>query len=721
MNIIKESKINDYPEIISLESTEIIINQMKKKIFKIYLDNGTKGTGFFCRIPLINNKELKLLITNNHLINLEMERITISINNDKILKAIELNNRLKYTNREYDITIIEIKKEDNITDYLELDENIMKKEKNIYIKNSIYILQYPGGKKVGVSYGILKEIDKDQKYDFYHLCCTEGRASGSPIISLTNNKVIGIHKGAEKSINCNIGLFLNYAIEDFINKNKKYICENVNYNLNHNSPLNIIKISKIKEKANNNLNNERDNLMNEARKEKEQINELQNQLKKKDNIIKQKDNDIEKIQKDILELNKNLKNKENENITKYNNKLAQNKSKYEKYILQLQTEIEKYKNENKQIKKQNKDFILDAYCDCWKFNKEPILVGLNNIGATCYMNATLQCLSNTKVLTEYFLKTFNNEVNNKNKIMSNEYYNVVKNLWDRNNNNKSFSPYSFKEKLGQENPLFNGISANDSKDLINFLLERFHLELNEPKNNMMNDYEITLDDKFNEDKMLNIFINEFKMKYNSIISHLFYGILETKSQCQKCKNIKYNFQINSFLEFPLEQVNKYCFYQGKRQNSNLNNKNPDIDLYECFEYYQNMELMTGDNQMYCTVCKSFEDAFYRTQIYSAPNYLIINLNRGKGAVYECKVNFPEQLNLINFITFKNGNTVFELYAVICHLGPSSMSGYFVAFCKKKKDDHYRWYLFNDAIVSKCTSQEFRNGMPYILFYKNINM
>ena len=208
------------------------------------------------------------------------------------------------------------------------------------------------------------------------------------------------------------------------------------------------------------------------------------------------------------------------------------------------------------------------------------------------------------------------------------------------------------------------------------------------------------------------------MKYNSIISNLFYGVLETRSQCQNCKRIKFNFQIYSFIEFPLETVNKYCFNTGKRNNyiMNNNNKNPDVDLYECFEYYVNLELMTGDNKMYCNQCKCLYDSLYGTSLYSAPNYLIINLNRGKGAIYECNVNFPEQLNLFNFVSFKNGNTVFELYAVICHLGPSSMGGHFVAFCKNKKDK--KWYLYNDGFVTLCENiMPYKKGMPYILFYK----
>ena len=197
---------------------------MKKNIFKISLDKGEEGTGFFCKIPFINNEELKVLITNNHVINLdnENEKITISMNNDSEIKEINLNNRIKYTNKEYDITIIEIKEEDNIKDYLELDENIIKEGINqLYINNPIYIIQYSEQKKLGVSYGILKGIFKEKEYNIKHSCFTEEGSSGSPIINLINNKVIGIHKKADNNNNYNIGLFLNYAIEDLINK--KYI------------------------------------------------------------------------------------------------------------------------------------------------------------------------------------------------------------------------------------------------------------------------------------------------------------------------------------------------------------------------------------------------------------------------------------------------------------------------------------------------------------------
>ena len=303
--------------------------------------------------------------------------------------------------------------------------------------------------------------------------------------------------------------------------------------------------------------------------------------------------------------------------------------------------------------------------------------------------------------------------------MSNEYFIVIKHLWDRNNHKKSYSPHSFKNRLSQENSLFAGATANDSKDLINFLLERIHSELNAVSPNIPqvnNTAMINPMDQLNENKMFHLFFNDFKSKFRSIISDLFYGVMETKSKCQGCNNIKYNFQVFSFLEFPLEQVNKFCISNGIQRSYTTNKINPDVDLYECFKYYENLELMTGTNQMYCNICNRNCDALYGTNLYSAPNYLIINLNRGKGAVYECNVNFPEKLNILNFLTYKDNNTYFELYAVISHIGPSSNSGHFIAYCKNPIDK--KWYKYNDAIVEPCQNNEqYKIGMPYILFYQ----
>ena len=71
MSEIKEKKLNNFPEIVSLESTKKIKEQLKKNIFKICLNNGSKGIGFFCKISFFNNKELKVLITNNIIWNIK--------------------------------------------------------------------------------------------------------------------------------------------------------------------------------------------------------------------------------------------------------------------------------------------------------------------------------------------------------------------------------------------------------------------------------------------------------------------------------------------------------------------------------------------------------------------------------------------------------------------------------------------------------------------------
>jgi hypothetical protein len=139
---IKEKYIEDYPIPITLEITEIILSQMKSSVCKIYLDNGNKGTGFFCKIPYPDNTNLKpFLVTNNHVIDesyLNKDKsFEITINNDKIKKKLIIGNRIKYTSKIYDTTIIEIYEDkDNIKDFLQLDFNLNEDNcSNNYIKS----------------------------------------------------------------------------------------------------------------------------------------------------------------------------------------------------------------------------------------------------------------------------------------------------------------------------------------------------------------------------------------------------------------------------------------------------------------------------------------------------------------------------------------------------------------------------------------------------------
>ena len=76
--------------------------------------NNCKATGFFCNIPFKDKKQyLPVLVTCNYVINENMIKennvICISIFDKKEIRNIELKNRLMYTNREYDVILIEIK------------------------------------------------------------------------------------------------------------------------------------------------------------------------------------------------------------------------------------------------------------------------------------------------------------------------------------------------------------------------------------------------------------------------------------------------------------------------------------------------------------------------------------------------------------------------------------------------------------------------------------
>ena len=107
---------------------------------------------------------------------------------------------------------------------------LMRKQKFI-LKIYIYILHYPYGDKASVSYGLLNDLPD---FDIELTCWTEYGSSGSPILNLANNKVIGIHKQNSKNINFNIGTFLKFPLKDFVKPKRSNSALNI-FNENNNN------------------------------------------------------------------------------------------------------------------------------------------------------------------------------------------------------------------------------------------------------------------------------------------------------------------------------------------------------------------------------------------------------------------------------------------------------------------------------------------------------
>ena len=340
--------------------------------------------------------------------------------------------------------------------------------------------------------------------------------------------------------------------------------------------------------------------------------------------------------------------------------------------------------------------------------------GLDNVGATCYMNATLQCLANIKPITEYLLNQNNYNFLYKNNDLCKltlEYIQVLIGLFLSETISGSYCPENFKKTISELNPLFQGVQANDSKDLIIFLLEIMNNELvnihNKKHNISNNEVEVYQEINISDESMvLTRFLKDFRKKYCTVIGTYLIGFNKSVFTCYYCNGKTINFNIFNLLIFSLEATSNYY-------NLGINNNSiPVINFNHCFGYLSKEEIF---QETYCQKCKKTGNSNYKETIYSFPLYLIIILNRGKGNIFNCYVQIPEKFNASNFVDNKSQNDEYELIGIVSHFGESGMGGHFIAFCKHYKDG--KWRCYNDSVVTECQNDYLNKGTPYILFYK----
>ena len=315
----------------------------------------------------------------------------------------------------------------------------------------------------------------------------------------------------------------------------------------------------------NNNDNEKENIGNgkNRRKRNNKLRRKENQ-KRREELEKQKEELTENIDNNNPDNNKEVSNPENKNAennkdiplkqeennnheTTHVSKVIEKDSKMLLFINPISKYLIQYLKKNEMAKFTG-------------LNTKNGLVGLLNLGNTCYMNSALQCLSNCEYLTKYFLSEYyKRELNVTSKYgsggkIAESYANLLIKLWKETK--EYINPIEFFKTFATHVKLFANSSQHDSHEMLIFLLEKLHEDLNRNKEKVY----IELNEKGDDEDDItacNRWWETHQKRDTSIIMDLFSGQYKSTLRCPFCDRISITYDQFSCLELPIE--NK-CFF-----------------------------------------------------------------------------------------------------------------------------------------------------------------
>ncbi|KAF4677669.1 hypothetical protein FOL47_000131 [Perkinsus chesapeaki] len=322
------------------------------------------------------------------------------------------------------------------------------------------------------------------------------------------------------------------------------------------------------------------------------------------------------------------------------------------------------------------DAIVAAKCsnDCSPssspFVPEGGLVGLRNLGNTCYMNAVLQCLLHTTELYDSFVAAGSDGYGNG--AVCAAFGDLIRDVYGSSKDVQE--PKAFKRVMGRRNKQWAGYNQQDAQELLSDILDALNTEMGGASG---------VDKSDSRAASKSSLLRLLKKDKSSAISNAFRGVYLSTVHCSACD---------------YESRTKELFYVLPLPLSRSVGMAP--TLGECLEQFKREELLKGDEQWTCDKCKRKVDAQKRMDLEELPTVLVMCLMRFTWSMSGMarKITFRVDAPIEGFVV---GQDVYDLYATIEHSGSSSIDfGHYTAHVCGGDG---RWWRYDDSHVSELPS------------------
>ncbi|CAH6776494.1 ubiquitin carboxyl-terminal hydrolase 36 [Phodopus roborovskii] len=301
--------------------------------------------------------------------------------------------------------------------------------------------------------------------------------------------------------------------------------------------------------------------------------------------------------------------------------------------------------------------------------------GLHNLGNTCFLNSTIQCLTYTPPLANYLLSKDHARSCHQGSfcmlcVMQNHMVQAFA------NSGNAIKPVSFIRDLKKIARHFRFGNQEDAHEFLRYTIDAMQKAC-------LNGY-AKLDRQ---------------TQATTLVHQIFGGYLRSRVKCSLCKSVSDTY--DPYLDIALEI----------RQAANI---------VRALELFVKPDVLSGENAYMCAKCKKKVPASKRFTIHRTSNVLTLSLKRFanfSGGKITKDVGYPEFLNIRPYMSQSSGDPVmYGLYAVLVHSGYSCHAGHYYCYVKASNG---QWYQMNDSLVHSSNVKVVLNQQAYVLFYLRI--